>query len=71
MASVAVIGAGLTGLTAAYCLKRLGARVAGVAPGRYAFLAFPLRWVGADASPVRAALRAIEGPPRALPTEGP
>ena len=28
MASVAVIGAGLTGLTAAYCLKRLGARVA-------------------------------------------
>jgi arylformamidase len=28
-----------------------------VAPGAYELVALPLRWVGADASPVRAALR--------------
>lgn len=31
--------------------------LAGVAPGRYEFVALPLRLTGADASPVRAALR--------------
>jgi arylformamidase len=30
--------------------------LAGIEPGRYEFVAFPLRWVGADAAPVRAAL---------------
>lgn len=34
--------------------------LAGIAPGRYEFLALPLRWTGADASPVRAVLRRIE-----------
>lgn len=33
--------------------------LAGIEPGRYEFVAFPLRWVGADASPVRAALRRV------------
>jgi arylformamidase len=37
-----------------------GLALAGIDPGRYALVAFPLRWVGADASPVRAALRRIE-----------
>jgi arylformamidase len=37
-----------------------GLALAGIEPGRYEFVAFPLRWVGADASPVRAALRRIE-----------
>lgn len=36
-----------------------GLALAGIEPGRYEFVAFPLRWVGADASPVRAALRRI------------
>ena len=31
--------------------------LAGIAPGGYEFVAFPLRWTGADASPVRAVLR--------------
>lgn len=35
--------------------------LAGIEPGRYALVAFPLRWIGADASPVRAALRRMEG----------
>ena len=34
--------------------------LAGIEPGRYALVAFPLRWIGADASPVRAALRRME-----------
>jgi arylformamidase len=34
--------------------------LAGIEPGRYELVALPLRWVGADASPVRAALRRIE-----------
>ena len=34
--------------------------LAGIVPGRYALVAFPLRWIGADASPVRAALRRME-----------
>lgn len=34
--------------------------LAGIDPGRYELVALPLRWVGADASPVRAALRRIE-----------
>lgn len=34
--------------------------LAGIDPGRYALVAFPLHWVGADASPVRAALRRME-----------
>lgn len=34
--------------------------LAGIAAGRYELLAFPLRWTGADASPVRAVLRRIE-----------
>ena len=33
--------------------------LAGIEPGRYELIALPLRWVGADASPVRAALRRI------------
>ncbi len=33
--------------------------LAGIAPGRYEFVALPLRLTGADASPVRAALRRI------------
>jgi arylformamidase len=33
--------------------------LAGIEPGRYELVALPLRWVGADASPVRAALRRI------------
>ncbi|MGH7566861.1 MAG: cyclase family protein [Gemmatimonadota bacterium] len=33
--------------------------LAGIEPGRYELVAFPLRWIGADASPVRAALRRI------------
>ncbi|HEY7472380.1 MAG TPA: cyclase family protein [Gemmatimonadota bacterium] len=33
--------------------------LAGIAPGRYELVALPLRWVGADAAPVRAALRRI------------
>jgi len=37
-----------------------GLALAGIDPGHYALVAFPLRWVGADASPVRAALRRIE-----------
>lgn len=37
-----------------------GLALAGIDPGRYALVAFPLRWVDADASPVRAALRRIE-----------
>lgn len=35
--------------------------LAGIEPGRYALVAFPMRWIGADASPVRAALRRMEG----------
>lgn len=34
--------------------------LAGIEPGRYELVAFPLRWIGADASPVRAALRRID-----------
>jgi arylformamidase len=34
--------------------------LAGIDPGRYALVAFPLHWIGADASPVRAALRRME-----------
>lgn len=34
--------------------------LAGIAPGRYALVAFPLSLTGADASPVRAALRRME-----------
>ncbi len=34
--------------------------LAGIEPGRYALVAFPLRWIGADASPVRAALRRMD-----------
>jgi arylformamidase len=34
--------------------------LAGIEAGRYALVAFPLRWIGADASPVRAALRRME-----------
>ena len=34
--------------------------LAGIDGGGYEFIAFPLRWTGADASPVRAALRRIE-----------
>jgi arylformamidase len=37
-----------------------GLALAGIEPGRYALVAFPLRWIGADASPVRAALRRME-----------
>jgi arylformamidase len=33
--------------------------LAGIEPGRYELVALPLRWVGADAAPVRAALRRI------------
>ena len=33
--------------------------LAGIDPGRYELVALPLRWMGADASPVRAALRRI------------
>lgn len=34
--------------------------LAGIDPGRYELVAFPLRWIGADAAPLRAALRRIE-----------
>lgn len=34
--------------------------LAGIEPGRYELVALPLRWRGADASPVRAALRRIQ-----------
>lgn len=34
--------------------------LAGIEPGSYELVAFPLRWIGADASPVRAALRRIQ-----------
>ncbi|HET6362033.1 MAG TPA: cyclase family protein [Gemmatimonadota bacterium] len=37
-----------------------GLMLAGIEPGRYALVAFPLRWIGADASPVRAALRRMK-----------
>lgn len=37
-----------------------GLALAGIGPGRYELVALPLRWVGADASPVRAALRRIQ-----------
>ncbi len=37
-----------------------GLALAGIDVGDYEFIAFPLRWTGADASPVRAALRRIE-----------
>lgn len=48
----ALLGAGLA------VLESLS--LAGVDPGRYELVALPLRWTGADASPVRAALRRIE-----------
>ena len=37
-----------------------GLALAGIEPGRYELVALPLRWVGADASPVRAAIRRID-----------
>jgi arylformamidase len=57
---------GSGGLEAHRALFRAGVAIveslalAGIAGGRYEFIAFPLRWTGADASPVRAALRRIE-----------
>jgi arylformamidase len=57
---------GSDGLEAHRALFRAGVAIveslalAGIAGGRYEFIAFPLRWTGADASPVRAALRRIE-----------
>jgi arylformamidase len=57
---------GSDGLDAHRVLVRAGIGIveslalAGIAGGRYEFIAFPLRWTGADASPVRAALRRIE-----------
>jgi arylformamidase len=55
-----------TGLAAHLALAESGVAIleslalAGIEPGRYALIAFPLRWIGADASPVRAALRRME-----------
>ena len=55
-----------TSLAAHRALAAAGAAIleslalAGIEPGRYALVAFPLRWIGADASPVRAALRRME-----------
>jgi arylformamidase len=57
---------GSDGLEAHRALFREGIAIveslalAGIGGGRYEFIAFPLRWTGADASPVRAALRRIE-----------
>lgn len=55
-----------TSLDAHRALAAAGAAIvenlalAGIEPGRYALVAFPLKWIGADASPVRAALRRME-----------
>ena len=52
-----------TDLPAHRALARAGIAIveslalAGIGTGRYEFLALPLRWSGADASPVRAVLR--------------
>ena len=57
---------GSDGLEAHRALFRAGIAIveslalAGIDGGGYEFIAFPLRWTGADASPVRAALRRIE-----------
>lgn len=57
---------GSDGLEAHRMLFRAGIAIveslalAGIEGGRYEFIALPLRWIGADASPVRAALRRIE-----------
>jgi arylformamidase len=44
-----------------------GVRLEHVAPGRYQLVALPLALVGADAAPVRAALRPEPGPGRVTP----
>lgn len=44
-----------------------GVRLEHVAPGRYRLVALPLALVGADAAPVRAALRREPGPERVTP----
>ena len=57
---------GSDGLEAHRALFRAGIAIveslalAGIGGGGYEFIAFPLAWTGADASPVRAALRRIE-----------